>query len=78
MEPTRDQLERLARQVAQTRHDELHCDQIVDLVCGYFEAIKRDERLTAGQQEVRKHLELCPECVEVYRGLCDSCDGDDS
>ena len=73
-----DKLQRLARMVAATRPDEVLCNEVVDVMCGYFEAIERGAELTPAQQRVAEHLEACPECVETYRALCHACrdDGD--
>ncbi|MCR9244699.1 MAG: hypothetical protein NXI31_06690 [bacterium] len=68
-----DKLTRLARMVAGTRPDELMCDQVMDVICAYFEAVESGAQLTPEQQAIARHLEACPECVETFHGLCDAC-----
>lgn len=69
MDPTRDQLEDLARLVASTAPREIDCDAVLDRVAAYLETHDRDEGLPEELRAVRQHLTVCPQCREEFDAL---------
>ena len=69
MEPTRDQLDALARQLAATAPEEIDCDAVLDLVAAYVETTQGDAALSPELQKVAQHLEICPNCLEEFQAL---------
>ncbi len=69
MEPTRDQLAALARQLASTAPEEIDCEAVLDLVATYLEATRSDVGLPPELDAVRQHLEVCPSCLEEFQAL---------
>jgi hypothetical protein len=66
-EPTREQLRRLARMVADTAPSELDCEAVLDRLAALLErgAGELDEELG----RVKQHLSVCPECLEEFEAL---------
>ena len=69
MEPTREQLDALARQLAATAPEEIDCEAVFDLVAAYVEAMQGDAVLSPELQKVAQHLEVCPYCCEDLQAL---------
>lgn len=69
MEPTREQLAALARQVAATVEDEIDCEAMLGRMAAYFEAGGRPADLAPELAKVRQHLEVCPQCREEFEAL---------
>ena len=66
---TADQLRALAGLLAETRPHELTCDEWVDHVAGYTEAVLAGTPPPVEAELVEQHLALCPECREEFRAL---------
>ncbi len=69
MEPTREQLAALARQLAATAPEEIDCEAVLDRVAAYLETRRPDEGLPPELEAVRQHLEVCPPCLEEFQAL---------
>jgi hypothetical protein len=54
-----------------TKEHELLCSQIHELLPVYVEAEFEGEPLeTAVVHDIETHLQQCPDCTELYQGLC--------
>ncbi len=69
MEPTREQLAALARQLAATAPEEIDCEAVLDHVAAYLEAKRSDVGLPPELDAVRQHIEVCPSCLEEFQAL---------
>ena len=69
MEPTREQLAELARQLAETRPEELDCEAVLDRVAGYLEQMGGGTAMPPELETVRQHLTICPACAEEFDAL---------
>ena len=69
MEPTREQLAALARQLASTAPQEIDCEAVLDCVAAYLEATRSDAALPPELEMVGQHLEVCPSCFEEFQAL---------
>lgn len=63
---TADQLGKLSEVLVHTRPTELLCDEWVDHVAGYTEALLAGKPLPPCSELVEQHIALCPECREEY------------
>ncbi|HVK10269.1 MAG TPA: hypothetical protein VM597_15995 [Gemmataceae bacterium] len=66
---TDDHIRDLAEVLIQTRPDELTCDEWLDRVGGYAEAVAAGRPVPAGSELVEHHLAICPECREELDAL---------
>ncbi len=69
MEPTREQLAALARQLATTAPEEIDCKTVLDRVATYLEARQSDVALPPELDAIEQHLEVCPSCLEEFQAL---------
>ena len=69
MEPTREQLAALARQLASTAPEEIDCEAVLDRVAAYLEAKRSDMAIPPELEAVGQHLEVCPSCFEEFQAL---------
>ncbi len=69
MEPTREQLAALARQLAAPAPEEIDCQAVLDRVAAFLEARRSDLELPPELDAVRQHLEICPPCLEEFQAL---------
>ncbi len=69
MEPTREQLAALARQLAATAPEEIDCQAVLDRVAAFLEARRSDLDLPPELDAVRQHLEICPPCLDEFQAL---------
>lgn len=72
MDPSRlsdEQARELAEVLLNTRPDELTCDEWLDRVGGYAEALAAGAPAPAGSELVAHHLSICPECREEFSAL---------
>lgn len=69
MEPTRDQLAALARQLAATSPDEIDCEAVLDRVARYLEVTRAEKTLPPELEVVGQHLKVCPACFEEFDAL---------
>lgn len=69
MEPSREQLEHLARLISRTADLELDCGAILDRVATLLERSRDGAPLDPELEQVKQHLSVCPECLEEYEAL---------
>ncbi len=69
MEPTREQLAALARQLASTAPEEIDCEAVLDRVATFLQARQSDEALPPELDASGQHLEVCPSCLEEFHAL---------
>jgi len=69
MEPTRQQLADLARQLAATMPSEIDCDATLERVAAYLEATRGGGELAPELRMVGQHLQVCPACHEEFEAL---------
>lgn len=69
MKPTREQLAKLARLVADTAGSELDCDEILDRLAALLERRGAPGELPPDLRQVKQHLSVCPECLEEFEAL---------
>ncbi len=69
MEPSREQLAALARQLASTAPEEIDCEAVLDRVATYLAATRSDMPLPPELDAVGQHLEVCPSCLEEFQAL---------
>ncbi len=69
MEPTREQLAALARELASTAPEEIDCDAVLERVAAYLEAKDSDVALPPELEMVGQHLAVCPACLEEFQAL---------
>ncbi|MBA4027690.1 MAG: hypothetical protein C0475_00845 [Planctomyces sp.] len=74
MDITPDKLKLLLRSVVEARHEEMCCDEWLDHIGGYVEALRANRPLVGKLQDVRHHMNMCPECAEELRTILDSQD----
>ncbi len=64
-----DTLRQLARVIVATRPDEIDCDEWLARVGRLAELERAGAPLPPDLTPVRQHIEVCPECVEEFKGL---------
>jgi hypothetical protein len=64
-------LRRLLRLVADTRDDEISCDECFDLVAQYVDREAAEERAAPRLLQLEHHLDQCGVCREEYEVLRD-------
>lgn len=62
-------LRELAGVLLATRPDELTCDEWLDRVGGYAEALAAGRPVPPGSELLEHHLAICPECREELDAL---------
>ncbi len=67
--PSDQQLRELASLLRLTRPDELNCDEWLDRIGGYAEAVACGRPTPEGSELVEHHLALCVECREEFEAL---------
>jgi len=65
----KQQLRSLISQVAQTREDELTCDECLAGMAEFAETQLVETELSAALRRIEAHLAFCPECTEEYELL---------
>lgn len=73
----REHLLEFLRVVMATAPEEIDCDELLDRVGAYLEAMGSDQPLPADLQAVSQHLEVCGECREEFDALVRLHRGDD-
>jgi hypothetical protein len=66
---TESQLRELGGVLHLTRPDELTCDEWLDAIGRYAEALAADMPAPPGSELVEHHLAICPECREEMDAL---------
>ena len=69
VEPTRQQLAELARQLAATTPSEIDCEATLERVAAYLEASRGGGEVAPELRLVGQHLEVCPACHEEFESL---------
>ena len=65
----RARLQQLVRSVERTIPNEIDCEEVLDRISSYLEAVQ-DKRIFGEELEaVRQHLSVCPECTEEFEAL---------
>lgn len=62
-------LKQLLKMISNTREDEIDCDDVLNIVDVYAEAVARGEDPSEMLPLVKHHLELCAPCLEEYEAL---------
>jgi len=62
-------IQALLSQVAETREDEISCDECLAGMAEFAEAQLVDARVPVARQRIKAHLSFCPECAEEYELL---------
>lgn len=62
-------LKQLFKMISNTREDEIDCDDVLNIVDVYAEAVARGEDPSEMLPLVKHHLELCAPCLEEYEAL---------
>jgi hypothetical protein len=62
----------LAEVLLNTRPDELTCDEWMDRVGGYAEAVASGAPAPAGSELVAHHISICPECREEFEAVVEA------
>lgn len=65
-------LSTLAGLLADTREQELDCDELLARVPAYLEALAASEVPAAAHVLIRQHLSVCPGCLEEFEALRDA------
>jgi hypothetical protein len=63
------QLKILAAVLLKTKPAELTCDEWLDAIAPYAEAILKDGQPPIDSVSIQHHLEICPECREEFEAL---------
>ena len=63
------QIRELAEILVNSRPEELTCDEWLDRVGGYADAIAAGNPVLTGSDLVAQHLSICPECREEFDAL---------
>jgi hypothetical protein len=75
MKPDPEKYRDLARFLLATRPDEMTCDEWLDRIGEYADAVLAGRPIAPALAQVRQHMEICPECAEEFRAilaaLCD-------
>ncbi|RNC81209.1 MAG: hypothetical protein ED559_05255 [Phycisphaera sp.] len=69
MKYTIDQLRGLARATAETRPDEIDCDEWLARVAAYIEARSDEAPLDPEMAAVEQHVKVCPDCRAELEAL---------
>ena len=62
-------LQKLVREIEQTRDVEYTCEEVHRLLDQFAEAVLRGQDATRLIPLVQQHLDLCPDCREEYEAL---------
>ncbi|MBT8485046.1 MAG: hypothetical protein HKO59_03125 [Phycisphaerales bacterium] len=76
MDPSREQLAALVRQLAVTAPEELDCETVLRHVAAYLEATHADAPVAPELAMIRQHLDVCPSCLEEFEALTRAVESD--
>jgi hypothetical protein len=62
-------LSTLVELIRLTRSEEMNCDELLDHVASYADAIAKGHPALPGSEPVHHHLSVCPECLEEFNAL---------
>jgi hypothetical protein len=60
---------KLARTLLATRPDEIPCDEWLDQIGGYADAVLAGRAIPPALCRVQRHMEICPECAEEFQAI---------
>lgn len=60
---------KLIERIYETADEEIDCDQARDLLAAYVDAQLADKTVDSRFDELRLHLDQCPDCSELYESL---------
>ena len=69
MNPDREQFRKLARFLLNTRPDEMTCDEWLERIGEYADIVIAACPVPCSLEDVRQHIELCPECAEEFQAI---------
>jgi hypothetical protein len=69
LKPEPEKFRDLARFLLKTRPEEMTCDEWLDHVGEYAEALLAGGPVPPTLAEVERHMDICPECTEEFRAL---------
>ena len=70
MKINRDELLALLQLVADTKPQEINCDEFLAHASGFLEhLVDANGHTPSGYEELRHHLTMCPECLEEFEAL---------
>lgn len=70
MKLNRQQIQTLIRMVANTKTQELDCDEMMRALTAYADKLARGEVMeVTDAATIQHHLEICPECSEEFEFL---------
>lgn len=72
MAPKPTLLEDLADCALRSRPQEITCDEWIERVGPYVEALARGGEIPAALDVVAHHTEICPQCAEEFEALRDA------
>lgn len=64
-----DLLKKLIQRIYATAEKEIDCDQTRELLAAYVDAQVTDKRIESRFDDLRLHLDQCPDCSELYDSL---------
>ena len=75
VEKLRARLAQLVRSVERTVPHEIDCDEVLDRIAAYLEAVEDKRAYDSELDSVRQHLSVCPECSEEFEALRHAVEG---
>ncbi len=67
----KQQIKTLLSFVADTREDEITCDECLAGMAEFAETQLLGAEIPDAQKHIQAHIEFCPECAEEYAALLD-------
>ena len=64
-----DVLKKLIQRIYATTEQEIDCAQTRDLLAAYVDAQVSDAGINSRYEDLRLHLNQCPDCSELYESL---------
>jgi hypothetical protein len=68
-EPRNDVARRLVEIIASTQTDECTCEETYALIDQFTDALERGEDVSNLMPLVKRHLEICTDCMEEFEAL---------
>ena len=64
-----EKMQKMMTMLAQTQEQELTCDEVFALLDQFAELAAQGEDVAQLMPLVKRHLDMCPDCMEEYRVL---------
>ena len=77
MKPELEKFRHLARFLIATRPDEITCDEWLEQVGEYAEAVLAGGAIPLALAQVQRHMDICPECAEEFGAILAVLHGED-